>query len=106
MQKCFVIMPFGGYFDGYYNQVIRPALTNLRIDCIRGDEIYGTGVIINDVYDAICEADFCIADVIDRNPNVNYELGMAHAIGKPAILITQRIEDVPFDYKHLRLINQ
>lgn len=97
-------MPFGGYFDGYYNQVIRPALTNLNIDCIRGDEIYGTGVIINDIYDAICEADFCIADVTDRNPNVNYELGMAHAIGKPAILITQRIEDVPFDYKHLRLI--
>ena len=104
MQKCFIIMPFGGYFDGYYTHVIKPALTNLHIDCVRGDEIYGTGVILNDIYDAICNANFCIADVTDRNPNVNYELGMAHAIGKPTIIITQKIEDVPFDYKHLRLI--
>lgn len=97
-------MPFGGYFDGYYNHVIKPTLNNLNIDCIRGDEIYGTGIIINDIYDEICDTDFCIADVTDRNPNVNYELGMAHAIGKPTILITQKVEDVPFDYKHLRLI--
>jgi len=45
-----------------------------------------------------------VADVSGKNPNVNYELGLAHAFGKPAVIISQRAEDVPFDYRHLRVI--
>ena len=45
-----------------------------------------------------------IADVTDKNPNVNYELGLCHSLQIPTILITQRIEDVPFDYRHRRCI--
>ena len=38
------------------------------------------------------------------NRNVNYELGVAHAYKKPSILIASKIEDIPFDYQHLRRI--
>lgn len=98
-------MPFGGYFDGYYSDVIRPALANIDVQSIRADEIYGTGVIVEDIHKAITASDFCLADVTSRNPNVSYELGMAHALRKPVLLVTQSVEDVPFDYRHLRLIS-
>jgi hypothetical protein len=45
-----------------------------------------------------------VADCTDRNPNVFYEIGLAHTIGKPTILLTQKSEDVPFDLRHLRYI--
>jgi hypothetical protein len=40
----------------------------------------------------------------ERNPNVFYELGLAHAIGKPAILVAKTEEDIPFDLRHVRVI--
>jgi hypothetical protein len=49
-------------------------------------------------------ARLAIADVTERNPNVNYELGLAHALGLPTIIISQNMEDVPFDYRHRRCI--
>lgn len=98
-------MPFGGYFDAYYRDVIRPAVSATGLRAVRADEIYSTGVIVNDIYREIASAELCIADVSGRNPNVSYELGMAHARGKPVIIITQDIKDVPFDYRHIRIIS-
>ena len=98
-------MPFGGYFDGYYTDVIRPALASVGVQSIRADEIYGTGAIAEDIHKGIEASDFCLADVTSRNPNVSYELGMAHALRKPVLLVTQSVDDVPFDYRHLRLIS-
>lgn len=40
----------------------------------------------------------------DRNPNVFYELGLAHAISKPVILISKSIDDVPFDLRSIRVL--
>ncbi len=51
-----------------------------------------------------CPSDICVADVTNKNPNVSYELGLAHALNKPTIITTQRLEDVPFDYRHLRIV--
>jgi len=104
MNTCFVMMPFGGYFDGYYKNVIQQAIINTGLSSSRADEIYSTGSIIDDVHKAILASTLCIADVTGRNPNVSYELGMAHAYHKPVLIITQKISDVPFDYRHLRMI--
>jgi hypothetical protein len=60
--------------------------------------------VITDIYRAIADSDICIADLTGRNPNVSYELGVAHSLAKPVVMITQKVEDVPFDYKHLRII--
>jgi hypothetical protein len=104
MSDCFVIMPFGGYFDAYYTEVIKPAVAQTGLKPIRADEVYGTGSLVEDIYRRIINSRICIADVTGRNPNVSYELGMAHALNKPVVIITQDISDVPFDYKHLRIV--
>jgi hypothetical protein len=101
---CFILMPFGGLFDGYYEGIIKPSVQDAGLVVQRGDEVYGTRAIIRDIWDAIWRAKVIIADVTDRNPNVNYELGLAHAIGVPTVIITKRMDDVPFDYRHRRCI--
>lgn len=104
MTTCFVIMPFGGQFDETYRNTIKPAIEKAGVRSVRGDEVYSAGVIVDTVYQAIQKAEVCVADVTDRNPNVSYELGMAHALNKPVIIITQDVKDVPFDYSHLRAL--
>ncbi len=71
---------------------------------LKADDIYGTAPIIKDIWVSIWKARVVIADVTTRNPNVNYELGLCHALGVPTILITQSMDDVPFDYRHRRCI--
>lgn len=57
---------------------------------------------MEDIWTKINQAAFIIADVTGKNPNVMYELGIAHTIGKPVILITQNTKSIPFDFTHLR----
>lgn len=106
-KTCFVISPFGEPFDEYYEQIYKPAIESdesLELKAVRADEIYGAGAIINDIFTQIAVAELILCDVTGKNPNVNYELGVAHALQKPAIVVTQSIRDVPFDYGHLRAI--
>ena len=72
--------------------------------CVRADDIFAPGPIINDILRSIQESDYIIADLTEQNPNVYYELGLAHASGKPVILITQNIDSLPFDLRHQRII--
>ncbi|MBK5275627.1 MAG: hypothetical protein JJE30_11315 [Desulfuromonadales bacterium] len=102
--KCFVISPFGMPFDEYYKEIISPAVRSVGLEIVRADEIYGVHPIMDDVVRGIIEADVIIAEVTSRNPNVNYELGMAHALGKPVVILSQTTEDIPFDYRHVRAI--
>src|SRR6266850_2887639 len=101
---CFVIMPFAQPFTEYYDRIIRPVVAEMGLKALRSDEIYGTHTIIHDIWNSICKSRLVIADVSTKNPNVNYELGLCHAIGVTTILIASRIQDVPFDYRHRRCI--
>lgn len=101
---CFALMPFKDPFNGYYEHIIRPAVEEAGLKVMRADEIYGTRAIIRDIWDQIWRARIVVADVTEKNPNVNYELGLCHALGVPVVLITKRMEDVPFDYRHRRCI--
>jgi CheY-like chemotaxis protein len=103
-RKCFVLMPFRKEFDAIYEDVVQPLLRNNGIDCRRADEIYGVADVMDDILAGIAEADFLIAELTSRNPNVFYELGLAHAFNKPVILMVQDIESVPFDLKQRRCI--
>jgi hypothetical protein len=103
-QLCFVIMPFASPFTEYYERIIKPVVVEIGLKTLRSDEIYGTHTIIHDIWKSICKARLVIADVSTKNPNVNYELGLCHAIGVTTILIAGRIQDVPFDYRHRRCI--
>lgn len=100
--ECFVIMPFRDLFDIEYSQVIKPAIESVGLKCIRGDEIYSDQMIMADLWNSIRKCRVVIAELTGRNPNVLYEVGLAHALGKPIIIITRNKDDVPFDLRSLR----
>jgi hypothetical protein len=101
---CFVVMPFHSLFEAEYKRVIQPAIEGVGLTCIRGDEIYSTSPISQDIWNSIRRARLIVAELSGRNPNVMYEVGLAHAIGKPIVLLTRNEEDVPFDLRSLRYI--
>lgn len=104
---AFMIMPFRPEFDGVYTGIIRPLMGDLKLTIQRGDEFTSTqGVVMEDVWAALNACRFVIAEITGGNDNVFYELGIAHTLNLPAILITQATapEQVPFDIRHLRYI--
>lgn len=102
--SCFVVMPFSSLFQIEYEKIIQPALLELNIQCVRGDEIYTKQRIVDDIWNSIKKCRFVLAELTGKNPNVLYEIGLAHAIGKPVIIITRNGDDVPFDLKALRYL--
>jgi len=59
---------------------------------------------MDQVWSGINNAKVLVAELTKRNPNVFYELGLAHALKKPVVLVSSNEEDVPFDLKHIRVI--
>jgi hypothetical protein len=103
--EIFMIMPFAEEFLPIYNDVIIPQVkTNMLLNIKRGDDFFSDQAIMSDIWGAIYASRMVIAECTGRNANVFYELGIAHTLGKPAILITQQLEDTPFDLRHLRII--
>ena len=96
----FVLMPFDEALDDVYNLGIKPACEHVGAYSERVDEQIFEEPILQRIYNQIAKSDLIIADMTGRNPNVFYEVGYAHALGKPVILLTQRVEDIPFDLKH------
>ncbi|WP_292972468.1 hypothetical protein [Mucilaginibacter sp.] len=103
--SCFVMMPFAPPLGDYYSKIYEPAITKAGLRPVRADnDIFGTGKIIDQIWDGIIKAKVLIAELTTRNPNVYYELGLAHALRKPVVLISSNEEDVPFDLQHIRVI--
>jgi hypothetical protein len=100
----FVLMPFAEDFKPIYSDHIVPTATELHLSIKRGDDFFSQHSVMNDVWSALNACRLVIAECTGRNPNVYYELGIAHTLAKPVVLITQDVNDVPFDLRHLRLI--
>lgn len=104
--KCFVIMPFLPelhYFYLYLQQHIQQRYT---IQCERGDTKVLTEPLSDKIDDYIKNADVIIADCSGRNPNVFYELGIAHAHDRKVILITKdAVQEAPIDIRHFEFIH-
>src|ERR687884_692284 len=100
--KCFVfvLMPFSKEFDDIYQLGIKAACQEAGAYCMRVDEQIFQENILERLYTQINKADLIVADMSGRNPNVFYEVGYAHALGKKVILVTDNSEDIPFDLKH------
>jgi hypothetical protein len=97
---CFVIMPFGADFDKVF-EVIKEALAGL-FECSRADMQHALGEpVLDGILGGISTAEFIVADLTDNNPNVFYELGIAHATTKNVLLLTRDIQTVPFDLRNL-----
>jgi hypothetical protein len=97
------MMPFDAAFNSVYDS-IRTAAENAGFRSRRADDIWENPAIIQDVVSLIDRARVVICDCTGRNPNVFYEAGIAHALGREVILITQTDQDIPFDLRHLRYV--
>lgn len=78
---------------------------------VRGDDVYAVtdraasgGSIMTEIWTALNAAELVLADCTGRNPNVMYELGIAHTVGKNVLLLSQNKKDIPFDLGHLRFV--
>ncbi len=104
-KNAFVLMPFSPHYDDHYISIFRPALQDLDYQVNRADDLFLPGTLIFQIYSSIQSADLILCEMSDRNPNVFYELGLAHANDKPVILISDNKENLlPFDLRHVRTI--
>jgi hypothetical protein len=100
----FVVMPFRDDLKPVWEDHIKNVAKSLGLTVMRADDFFTAHSVMSDVWNAIYGARAIIADCTGRNPNVFYEIGIAHVIGKPVVLIAQNSDDVPFDLRHLRYI--
>ena len=103
-RRGFMVMPFSEPLDRIYRGVVEPTVEALGCHITRADDFFNVGSIMEEVWRQINRADFIVADLTGRNPNVFYELGIAHTVGKPVIMLSQSIDDVPFDVRHNRVV--
>ena len=103
---CFVVMQFTDEYNALFKEVIRPVCASYGYEVIRGDDFYTSGQIIEDITRSIRESALIIADVTPDNANVFYEVGYAHGIGKPTILLSDRKREkkLPFDIAGFRTL--
>jgi hypothetical protein len=102
--RAFVVMQFGEPYDKLYKEVIQKQAEQAGFEVFRIDEKAGPGVIFQDLQREIQQAEVVIAEITPANPNVFYEVGYAHALGKPTILLAQRGAQLPFDIRSFRVV--
>ncbi len=97
------MMPFSKAFDGTYAAIQEVCkLTKLR--CERADNIWESSEIMQDIFSLIYQSQYVICDFTGANPNVFYETGIAHTLGRIVIPIAQNFDHVSFDLRHHRFI--
>ncbi len=97
------MMPFKKEFD-VVHETIRGAVDDAGLISVRVDDIWGHDHVMGDVLSALWESQIVIADLTGRNPNVFYEVGLAHALPRKTVLLTQNAGDVPFDLQPIRYL--
>ena len=103
-QLCFVLMPFREDLKTVYTEAIKTACEQAGFKAVRADELIGPYNIHRDIIEYIFSSDAIVADLTDCNPNVFYELGVAHAIANKTIMIMQKGQKPPFDIHNYRSI--
>lgn len=98
-----VMMPFTPEFDGML-EAVRVASRDVGLVCLNASEVWDHDEIIQDIFALIYRSKVVVCDFTTQNPNVFYEAGIAHTLGKPVIPITQDINALPFDLRHRRAL--
>jgi len=98
-----MMMPFAASSTETY-RAVKAAVEGAGYECHRADDFWHNPHVMHDVIELITTSRVIICDLSGKNPNVFYEAGIAHTLGKEVILITQHEDDVPFDLRPLRYI--
>lgn len=104
MKRAFVIMPFSRHLTWVYKEIIKPACAQAGYSVERADELFHQRTVMRDVTEGILLSNVVIADLTDSNPNVFYELGIAHSLLRPVVIMTQDVASLPFDVKSHRVL--
>jgi hypothetical protein len=112
-KKCFVVMGFGEKTDFATSRVlnldksygvIKRAVEDAGLECVRADEVMHSGVIDKPMYELLHEADVVVADLSTSNANAIYELGVRHALRpRTTIIIAENQFKFPFDVGHIAI---
>jgi hypothetical protein len=102
--KVFVVMQFSDPYQELYTDVIQEVAKDSGLEAYHVGEVSGPGIILDDIVRGIAEAAVVIAEITPTNPNVFYELGYAHALRKPTILLIEKGKPLPFDISGYRCL--
>ena len=102
--SCFIVMPFSQEWSADVHRILARACEAAGVRPVRGDDLFTPTDILEDIWQSINAADFVIADITGRNPNVLYELGIAHTLAKPVLILSQEAADIPIDLATRRVI--
>jgi hypothetical protein len=100
---CFVLMPFAEPWSSRVFAELKETLERIGYACRKADDYYGR-IVLHDIWTEINAAAFIVAELTGGNPNVYYELRIAHTLGKEVIPIIQSGHDLPFDQRALRAL--
>lgn len=98
-----VMIPFTPQFVDVRNAIAQACREN-HLTLKAADDVWEESILIDDIMNLIRTACIVIVDFSGKNPNVMYETGVAHALGKEVIPVSQSIDDVPFDVRHHRVL--
>ena len=102
--SCFIVMPFSQEWSADVHRILAGACEAAGVRAVRGDDLFSPTDILEDTWQSINAADFVIADITGRNPNVLYELGIAHTLAKPVLILSKEAADIPIDLATRRVI--
>ncbi|MBC6402343.1 MAG: hypothetical protein GDA35_01705 [Hyphomonadaceae bacterium] len=97
------MMPFDAAFDPVF-EAVKQAGQDMGLQVSRADQVWKNSEVIQDIFSLIFRSRFVICDFSDKNPNVFYEAGIAHTLGRPVIPVAQNKDDIPFDIGHHRYV--
>lgn len=102
---CFVAMPFRPELNFFFLYVKHYLEKEYGLRVERGDAKILTKPLMEKIREQILRADLVIGEVTDGNPNVFYELGLAHANHKPVLFLTRGSPDeAPVDIRQFEFI--
>lgn len=106
---AFVIMPIKENFNILLG-IIYEVCNNLGIQAKRADDITGQDIIMSNILKGIAESEIIIVDISENNPNVFYELGIAHTLRtRNSVIIISKEDDIskstPFDIRHWSILH-
>jgi hypothetical protein len=102
--SCFIVMPFSQEWSADVHRILASACETAGVRPVRGDDLFSPTDILDDIWQSLNAADFVIADITGRNPNVLYELGIAHTLAKPVLILSKEAADFPIDLATRRVI--
>jgi hypothetical protein len=102
--SIFVLMPYDESFEDVYHAIGRAAPGEYSVERADTTEFRSVDIVCQNICKKIQESRLVVADISEDNPNVFYEIGLAHGMGQEVWLISKKRDRYPFDVMGLQFI--